>query len=380
MRQATSENTGQAGVAPLSPRAGILALLASPVGGEGALRAAIASIPEAQIPLLLERIAWHRIDGLAHRAVRRLAPADLHPWLRFSLKRRHQRVAAATLVQGLALAEVLEVLDRNGIPAIVMRGIRHAEWIYGDPGARPFEDHDLLVQPGDRAPVAAALRRLGFEPSAPALFRRGGVLIDLHTEPLGAGRRPTRRELFPIAVTRLFRRAATGRVAGAPALILESADEILLLAVHLVKHSFDRLVRIADLAHAVAVHGGTIDWPLLHERAVAVRLERVLARAFEAAAMLGVVIPDPFRGAPAGRLERALMDRVGRLVPMPWTGEMLMARSAGDMLSGFRFLMDALLPAGEVPAGPLARAAALPRRAVAVTHGAVRWIADRSGR
>ena len=380
MRQATFKSTDQAGVAPLSPRTGILALLASPANGEGALRAALASIPEARLPHLLERIAWHRIDGLAHRAVRRFAPGDVHPWLRFSLKRRHQRIAAATLAQGLALAEVLEDLDRNGIPAIVMRGIRHAEWIYGDPGVRPFEDHDVLVQPGDRAPAVAALRRLGFEQPAPALFRRGGVLIDLHTDPLGAGRRPTRREIFPIAVTRLFRRAAGGRVAGAPALILDSADEILLLAVHLVKHSFDRLVRIADLAHAVAVHGGTIDWPLLHERAVAIRLERVLARAFEAAAMLAVAIPDPFRDAPAGRLERALMDRVGRLVPVPWTGELLMVRSAGDLVSGLRFLMDALLPAGELPARPLGRAAALPRRAVAVTNGAVRWIADRRGR
>ncbi len=379
-QEETSRDAVPAAETSQTPRSGILGLLASPVAGQGTLRAALASIPGTRIPHLLERIAWHRIDGLAHRSVHRLGPTGAHPWMQSALKRRHQRLAAATLAQGLALAEVLEDLHRSGIAVLVMRGLRHAEWIYADPGARPFEDHDLLVQPPDEGGAAAALRRLGFENPGPGLFRRGGVLVDLHTDPLGARRRPTRHEIFPVAVERLFRRASPGRVAGAPALILEPEDELLLLAVHLVKHSFDRLVRIADLAHALAIHGGSIDWSRVRERAAAARLDRVLARALEAATMLGVGIPEPFRGAPAGRLERALMDRVGRLAPLPWTGELLMACSSGAVLSGARFLMDALLPAGDLPAHRFARAAALPARAVTVTAGAVRWIADRRGR
>jgi hypothetical protein len=377
MQQATSWSATPDAGAPLTPRSGILDLIASPTVAAETLQAALASVPDHRLAHLLDRIAWHRIDGLAHLGVTRFAVAGIHPWLRSALKRRHQKLAAATLAQGLALADILDDLDRQGIATIVMRGIRHAEWIYGDPGARPFEDHDLLVQPGDRQPVAAALARLGFEAPSPGLFRRGGVLLDLHTDPLGAARRPTRGANFPIVTARLFRRAARGRVAGAPALVLHPADEILLLAVHLVKHSFDRLVRTADLAHAIAAHGGTIDWSGLREQARAARLERILARAFETAARLGVAVPAPFHDVPCGRLERALMDRVGRLAPIPWTGEILMARSAGDLLSGARFLMDALLPAGELPSRPLGRALALPGRTAAVAVGAVRWIAER---
>jgi hypothetical protein len=351
--------------------------MAAPGTHEGRLRLALSALPAAAVPALLEGIAYHRIDGLAHRAVSRLPQGSVDPWLRSTLRRRHQRFAAATLAQGLALAEVLEALERAGLPVVVMRGLRSVESIYCDAGSRPFEDHDLLVPPADVAGAREILGRLGFARQAHGLFRRGGVIVDLHVDPLGAERRPSRARIFSLPVGPLFERARPGRVAGAPALLLSVEDDLLLLAIHLVKHSFDRLIRIADLAHLLERHRQAFGWEALAERAAAARCARLLAWALEAAALLSGPVSVSRAAEPeAGALEAALMRRVLQLRPLPFTGEILMALAAPSLLDGARFLWDALLPAGE-RAGAAPVVAAIPRRAIDLARQAAWRLSER---
>ncbi len=363
----------------ISPATGVLGLLAAPVPWNDRLAEALRAIGPAGLPALLERIAFHRIDGLAHRAVGRLPQAAVDPWLRSALRRRAQRFAAATISQGLALAEVLEALDRCSIPVVVMRGLASIESIYGDPSLRPFEDHDLLVLPEDGKAAGAALLRLGFEEETPTLLRRGGVIVDLHTDPLGARRRPTRQEAFPVSVRGLIERATPGRVAGAPALVLEPEDDLLLLAIHLVKHSFDRLVRIADLSHFVFHKRGLLDWSVLGRRAESCRAAKFLTWALEAAGILGVgvrAIDLPAHGAGCA-LERYLMGRALALRPLPYSGEILSILAAGTPGMRARLLIDALWPESERPREPWERASALPRRVFELARGGAHQVAAR---
>jgi hypothetical protein len=350
-------------------------LLASPGPCPARLAGALAALAAEAVPALLRTIEYHRIDGLAHLALGGLAADGTDGWLRSTLRRRYQKIAAATLAQGLSLAEILEAFDRCGIPVLVMRGLHSVETIYGDPGARPFEDHDLLVRPGDARAAAAALGRLGYEAPGPALFRRGGVLVDLHVEPLGARRRPSRGAFFPIDIDALFARARQGMIAGAPALLPSREDTLLLLAIHLVKHSFDRLIRTADLAHFLA-RETAIAWPIVRERARAWGAERILRWALDAAAALGAGAPlDP--GPAQGRLERVLMRRALMLAPLPWTGDILVALAAPSRLAALRFLAEALLPAGEHRVAGWRRTLEAPRRIADVTRAAVRQQIDR---
>jgi len=363
----------------VSPAAGIAGLLASPVPDDAALAASLRTLDSRGVAALLERISYHRLDGLAHRAVSRLPQDTIDPWLRSSLKRRAQRLAAATLSQALALAEILEALERSGVPVVVMRGLRAVEWIYGEPSVRPFEDHDLLVLPADRPAAGSALKRSGFDEPAEGLFRRGGVFVDLHIDPLGARRRPSRNLIFPVPVRDLFERATPGLVAGAPALLLEPEDDLLLLAIHLVKHSFDRLVRTADVAHFLSRYRGALDWVLLTQRARAWGAHRVVAWALQAASVLGVCTRgiDLSPSDAPGRLERYLLSRVLELRPLPYTGELLMALAAPTLRSRTMFLLDAFWPESERPRGALRRTSALPRRVFDLATGGARHFADR---
>lgn len=364
-----------------SPATGVLGLLAAPVPQDDRLRESLRGIAPAGIATLLDRIAFHRIDGLAHRAVCRLPPEEVDPWLRSALKRRAQRFAAATISQALALAEVLEALDRLGIAVVVMRGIETIETVYGNPSLRPFEDHDLLIFPEDEGGARGALGRLGFVEQSRTLFRRGGVLLDLHTDPLGASRRPTRQAAFPVSVPELFARSSRGRVAGAPALVLQPEDNLLLLAIHLVKHSFDRLVRIADLSHFVFHKRGVLDWGLLARRAEACGASRLLGWALQAAEILGVGVRAIDRPAieQDGRLARCLMGRAVALRPLPYSGEVLMMLAARSFGTRMRFLLDALWPEGAGRTNRWTRARALPRRVFHLAVEGTRQAAARRG-
>ena len=362
-----------------SPRAGLPGLLAAPVPQDESLLEALASIPEGGVPRLLQQIAYHRLDGLAHRAVARLPQDALDPWLRSSLRRRSRRCAAATLSQAIALAEILEGLDRAAVPVAVMRGLRTVEAIYGDRSLRPFEDHDLLVLPEDRDRARAILAGLDYEELSWGLFRRGGVIVDLHVDPLGAHRRPSRQAVFPVDLRTLFTRSKPGLVAGAPSLLFEDEDELLLLALHLVKHSFEPLIRLADVAHFVHQKRGVLDWELVFHRARSFGASRLLGWALRALPLVGVAVRAV--DLPAleddGPLERFLMRRLLEARPLPCTGEALMTLSAPGLGSRIRFLLDAFWPAGERPRGALRAAAGLPGRVLLLSKGAASHWAGR---
>lgn len=323
-----------------------LALLASPAPSLSEVREALADLGPEGTSTLLRRLIHERVDGLAWRTLAALPIDTVDPWLRATLRRRHEARAAATLTQGLALAEILESLNRAGVPVIVHRGLRVVEWIYKDAGARPFTDHDLLIRPGDAAAARAVLSRLGFEAVSAGFFRRATVFVDLHVDPLGAVRRPSRARLFPIDLEALFRDGAEGRVAGGPAILLRPEDELVLMAIHVVKHSFDRLIRSADLAHLLAFQGRTLSWDRVRSQAGRFRATRLLTVALAALEPLGVPPPGDYGidEAALGGLERLLLERVRRLRPIPYAGEILMALQAKTLGDRLRFAWDALVP------------------------------------
>ena len=251
--------------------------------------------------------------------------------------------------RGVALAEILERLHARGVPTAVLGGLRSVESIYGDAGSRPVDEHDLLVRSADRTIAEGALASAGFEATASGRFDRGGMVVRLRTDPLqppagrGAG-----AAVFHLSTDRLLRRANPGRVAGAPALIPEPEDEMLILAADAVRHAFERLIRTADLAHMIAAHGTALRWDRLRERAAASRSLRVLGLALRSAEALGVAADrDAPRGSATGRLERFLLGRSQEIRPVPYGGAILMALSAPRLRDGLRYLFQNMLTAGE---------------------------------
>src|SRR5262245_11189556 len=98
-----------------------VALLAAPRPDPVRLLEALEPVRGAAVTVLMRRLAYHRVDGIAWRTLSMLPPEGIDPWLRGTLRRAHQQRAAATLAQGLALAEILDALGHAAVPVAVLR-------------------------------------------------------------------------------------------------------------------------------------------------------------------------------------------------------------------------------------------------------------------
>src|SRR5688572_17468434 len=92
-------------------------------------------------------------------ALARLAPPD-------SIATTWQRDLRATRARNVLLLTELdrafEALDVASIPAVALKGAAALGRLYADPGLRPMDDADLLVEPNDRHRAAEVLGRLGY--------------------------------------------------------------------------------------------------------------------------------------------------------------------------------------------------------------------------
>ena len=96
------------------------------------------------------------------------------------------------LVVDQAAGEVIDVLRGRDVRAILLKGASFARWLYGDGGARPYVDVDLLVAPDQLAAAGEVLAGLGYALRCPGVAegeqadhasewdRPGSPTIDLH--------------------------------------------------------------------------------------------------------------------------------------------------------------------------------------------------------
>ncbi len=209
---------------------------------------------------LPERIEWAAVPsqlvrhGLPVLGAAYLAPAsDRMPASVWGEIQENALLARAT---GLAMAgELLRVLAaaaERGLRVLPYKGPLLAWEAYGDLGARPFVDLDLLCAPGDVDALLDVLRTLGYaalhrlSPARDAWFRRvdgdyqmvhedTSTLLEVHTRALSLRLAPGP----PVAA--LWERRRTVVVSGQSITVLGADDQLYLQLVHGAKHRWERL-------------------------------------------------------------------------------------------------------------------------------------------
>ena len=159
------------------------------------------------------------VAGLVNRALDFDPAGTLAPdRVRSSLRRTALAQGALHAREEAVLGEVLDVLHAAGVRPVLLRGLGLIEAIYRDGSLRPQVDHDLLVSPGDVGPAGDALRSVGFRlsPGSSGPYLRDASVIDLHTDPIGSGRVPSRSgalriDLRDASVLRTIRATVAGR-------------------------------------------------------------------------------------------------------------------------------------------------------------------------
>jgi hypothetical protein len=183
--------------------------------------------------------------------------------------------AFESLAQSQSLLEIARVLQANNIPSIVMKGPVVAESFYSGAALRPYSDIDLLVPGQHYAAVGSICTNLGYqvaddhggpesthygtsEAAYETLYVNSSTSskLDIHYDHLQIGLQPRESAGF-------WQRSEPWFYAGCELRRPGLNDHFLMLAVHLHKHGFERLIWLKDLDMILRKSSSELDWPWL---------------------------------------------------------------------------------------------------------------------
>jgi hypothetical protein len=167
------------------------------------------------------------------------------------------------------MADLAERLERVELSVIALQGLRLLS-LYGDLGVRQLGDVDLMVRPVDKERLKKLLLEMGYRPDStvyPDLFRKKELWLDLHTHILNLDRIRARRYLFPEDLSEMWIRAQPFFDHTNTLLRLDPFDNFIALAAHALKHSYSRIIWLADLNESLLNWGNDSEaWRELVDR------------------------------------------------------------------------------------------------------------------
>ena len=171
------------------------------------------------------------------------------------------------------LRGILQAFAAAAIPVIPLKGPMLAERIYGGIALRQSCDLDLLVRPEHIGSASSQLEKLGFTSiSRPSdhdyAWRRGTTLVELHFD-------VENPRAFNFDVAGAWKRAGRRDFLGQQVWQFAPSDELLYVCLHGVRHRFERLSHVLDIALALNCLVPEID-PTAYEHGPAARLRRLI--------------------------------------------------------------------------------------------------------
>jgi hypothetical protein len=183
-------------------------------------------------------------------AAERLRPLDgkLTAEQRQRLDRIRRDAQLATFAWTESLKGILAAFHRADLPVIALKGPCLAERLYGDASVRTCHDLDLLVRCTDLARAEQLLAEIGFQPNSIAddyhrPWSRKALNLELHHN-------VENPQAFEFDLDAAWARATLSQFHGVPVRLFAPSDELLYLCLHAVRHRFERLSVILDLALA----------------------------------------------------------------------------------------------------------------------------------
>lgn len=167
---------------------------------------------------------------------------------------------ARAIAQDATIAEVVSTMRARGVHPLVIKGPAVARWLYNDPGERPFNDIDLLVDPASYDAAARCLAELGFRDE-----RAGLRTNEQHPNEESAWLRISDREvwvelhhklaLIPVSPDVAWERLSADpqplTIAGIEIDTPNPAAHLVILALHATHHGVEHAKPLNDLRRAI---------------------------------------------------------------------------------------------------------------------------------
>ena len=253
-----------------------------------------------------------------------------------------------------ALNRILEGFNKAGVDVALLQGMALLQQAYEDAGLRPMKDMDLWVLPDSHQRMVDVLSRQEYQKDIlyPGTYRKGEIVLDIHTHLLWADRIKAREYLLSKSQDEIFRRAGKIDIEGHKVKCLSPQDHFLYLGLHALKHNFERLIWLVDIKCLVA-GWNEADWDSLSVRAAELghlkTLNYVLyliTRIFDIRLPAGT--SSFVRSWKPGYFEKKILNRRMEGHPISTWAQLMMisnGRKFGERLS---FFYETLFPRPEV--------------------------------
>jgi Uncharacterised nucleotidyltransferase len=288
---------------------------------------------DAELAYLLEVAEQENILLWTAEKLRQLG-AEFTPSQQKRLDEINREGQRSAFVWTETLKSMLTAFERARLPVIALKGPCLAERFYGDAALRTCYDLDLLVRGGDLDRTEKLLTELGFSPNGRAddyhrSWSRKSINLELHFN-------VENPHAFDFDIDAAWQRADRSRFHDAPVWLMAPADELLYLCLHGVRHRFERLCLMLDLALAfrrLPVAGSAPSWG-----------GRVFNNIFVLGWLMAAHLDPELPAPPAMRVSASDRRRLERLAGQLW-GELMLAQPPTlDWQAQHRFYLEVESP------------------------------------
>lgn len=189
----------------------------------------------------------------------------------------YQTLTRSMLLQN-ALTQVLELLGKNYIKVVALKGAYLSQELYGDIALRQQSDIDILVSETDGIKAVNLLREQGFRPYDPSVSEfiasqteivhypslvKNGVSVEVHI------RLHRKNKAYAIDTAAMIQQAVAYKTSGVEAYGLSLYDLLVHLCVHIDKHFEGGHIQMKcfnDIINLLRTKKTEIDWQQLIER------------------------------------------------------------------------------------------------------------------
>lgn len=261
------------------------------------------------------------------------------------------------LSDNLLRLETLKYLRASlptAIPLLVLKGPALIQHIYKNPALRPMVDIDLLVHPHHLPELQTCFRDLGFYSPAqyPDIFLKDRVTFDIHTDPFHTDRIADRNKAVPIDLQKLWEDAKPLNDQ-THLLELSLPHQILTLAIHALKHGYDRNIWLFDIQYCLkkAENEGVITE--VENTCRESNALPILAHTLHAIETHLQQQPPPSlsklqKSFPIGRFGRKILDVTRQSGEFQILEPLILSKQFSGRLNQFRFLVSFAFPKLEV--------------------------------
>jgi len=252
---------------PLSRTAALLLYFLRPEAGKTGCPG-LEGLSNSDWEVLIETSGRHGLTPLFYQRLKAFPPDSPIPdWVRRRLRLLYLQNAGRNMNLYHGLGKVLEVLGKNHIPVIALKGAHLAELVYGNIALRPMVDLDLLVKKKDLPGVEEKLLEIGFVPTAPqkkmteihhhVVYRwpEKEINIEVHWDIIGSA------YPFNVDIEGQWNRARPAVFDGVEILVQCPEDLLLHLCLHTARDLYQTgLKPLCDLLEIIRRNQDKMDW------------------------------------------------------------------------------------------------------------------------